>query len=307
MNHSQKKRIALIGLGDIAKKAYLPIVTNHSKISPILCTRNVEVLKQLADQYRINETYSSIDELIKAQPDAVMIHSNTESHFALVSKLLNAGIPVFVDKPLCYSLSEAETLLNLSAQKEVLLYLGFNRRFAPLINSLKNQVNPIQIFWQKNRVDLPDDPRVFVFDDFIHVVDSLRFLASGEIESLQVFSKLKSRKLETLQVQWQQNDVLLSGSMNRMSGITEEHVEYYSNGNKWQIDELMTGMHYKDEKQNVIGFNNWETTLYKRGFVGLIEDWLQALNTSDFNSNRIQDIWDTHYLCETIVENILKR
>ena len=126
MNHLQKKRIALIGLGDIAKKAYLPIVANHSKIVPILCTRDKKVLKQLAYQYRISETYSDIDELIKAQPDAVMIHSSTESHFTLVSKLLNAGIPVFVDKPLCYSLSEAETLLNLSAQKEVLLYLGFN-------------------------------------------------------------------------------------------------------------------------------------------------------------------------------------
>ncbi len=304
MKNSQKKRIALVGLGDIAQKAYLPIVANHSKITPILCTRNNMVLKQLAYQYRITEAYSSIDDLIKAQPDAVMIHSNTKSHFALVSKLLHAGIPVFVDKPLCYSLSEVETLLNLSAQKDILLYLGFNRRFAPLVNSLKNQLNPIQIFWQKNRVDLPGDPRVFVFDDFIHVVDSLRFLASGEIENIQVFSKCKNKKLEALQVQWQQNDVLLSGSMNRMSGITEERVEYYANGNKWQIDELTTGIHYKDEIQDVIGFNNWQNTLYKRGFVDLIEDWLQALSEPDFKANRIQDIWDTHYLCETIVERI---
>ena len=307
MNNSQKKRIALIGLGDIAQKAYLPIVANHSKITPILCTRNTEVLKRLSNQYRINETYSSIDELIKAQPDAVMIHSNTDSHFELVSKLLNAGIPVFVDKPLCYSLSESESLLNLAAQKEVLLYLGFNRRFAPLISSLKLESNPIQIFWQKNRVNLPENARVFVFDDFIHVLDSLRFLASGEVESLNVFSKLKNRKLEALQVQWQQNDVLLNGSMNRMSGVTEECVEYYSNGNKWRINELVSGVHYEEEKKNSIGFNNWESTLYKRGFVGLIEDWLLALNTSTFDFKRIQDIWDTHYLCETIVEDILKR
>ena len=304
MNHFQKKRIALIGLGNIAKKAYLPILANHTKISPILCTRNIEVLKQLSYQYRITETYSEIDELIKVQPDAVMIHSNTESHFTLVSKLLNAAIPVFVDKPLCYSLRKSETLLNLSAQKKVLLYLGFNRRFAPLVHLLKAKSNPIQIFWQKNRVHLPENPRVFVFDDFIHVIDSLRFLVPGEIETLQVFSKVKSKKLEALQVQWHQNDVLLSGSMNRMSGITQERIEYYSNGNKWQIDELMTGVHYKGEKQNTLGFNNWENTLYKRGFIGLIDDWLQALNTSTFSTNRIQDIWNTHYLCETIVGRI---
>ena len=117
---------------------------------------------------------------------------------------------------------------------------------------------------------------------------------------------MKNRKLEAIHAQWQQNDVLLSGSMNRMSGIAEERVEYYSNGNKWQIDELMTGVHYKDEKQHILGFDNWENTLYKRGFVNLIEDWLQALNTLTFDAKRIQDIWDTHYLCETIVEDILK-
>ena len=65
MNKSQKKRIALIGLGDIAKKAYLPIIANHSKITPILCTRNTEVLKELSNQYRINETYSSVDALTR--------------------------------------------------------------------------------------------------------------------------------------------------------------------------------------------------------------------------------------------------
>ncbi len=306
MNQSQKKRIALVGLGDIAQKAYLPIVANHSQIDPILCTRDQQVLKQLTNQYRIAESYSDIDDLIKSRPEAVMIHSNTESHFTLVSKLLNADIPVFVDKPLCYSLQESETLLNLSARRGVLLYLGFNRRFAPLINTLKNQPNPIQVAWQKNRTNLPGDPRVFVFDDFIHVVDSLWFLGSGEIESLQVFSTLKSKKLEALNVQWQQNDVLLSGSMNRISGITEERVEYYSKGNKWQIDELTKGIHYHDEKPHTMGFNNWESTLYKRGFVSLIEDWLKALEADAFNENRIQDIWDTHYLCETIVEKIVK-
>ena len=306
MKNSQKKRIAIIGLGDIAKKAYLPIVANHPKISPVLCTRNTQILKELSTQYRINEAYLNIDELIKTQPDAAMIHSSTESHFALVSKLIHAGIPVFVDKPLCYSLNEVETLLNLATQKKVLLYLGFNRRFAPLISSLKNQLNPTQIFWQKNRVNLPADARVFIFDDFIHVVDSLRFLASGDIENIQVFSKSRNNQLESLQVQWQQNNVLLSGSMNRMSGVTEERLEYYSEGNKWQIDELMYGVHYKNEELFPLKFNNWESTLYKRGFVDLIEDWLQVLKENTFNMNRIQDILDTHVLCERIVQKVEK-
>ena len=302
---SQKIRIAFIGLGDIAQKAYLPIVTHHTKVDPILCTRNAKTLNRLAIQYRIRETYTDVDELIRNKVDAAMIHSATDSHFILVSKLLHAGIPVFVDKPLCYSLSESEELLNLAAQKQVLLYLGFNRRFAPLIQTLIHHPNPVQIHWQKNRVGLPDEPRVFVFDDFIHVVDSLRFLGTGTIDKLQVFSKLQNDKLESLQVQWQQNGALFTGSMNRISGITEERVEYYTTDNKWQINELMSGVHYKNEEQHLLGFNNWENTLHKRGFINLFEDWLSALQANNFDTNRNQDIWETHNLCETIVHKIL--
>ena len=307
MVKSKKIRIAMIGLGDIAQKAYLPIVANHKEITPVLCTRNKYILKELAAQYRIDETYANIDELIKHKPDAAMVHSSTASHYVIISKLLHAGISTFVDKPLCYSINESEELLNLATQKGVLIYLGFNRRFAPLINQFYNQQNPIQIFWQKNRVNLPGSPRVFIFDDFIHVVDSLRYLGNGIVENLQVFSKVKNKNLESIHVQWQQGETLLNGTMNRISGVTQEYMEYYTNGNKWKIEELTSGVHYKNERKISLNFNNWESTLYKRGFVNLFEDWLTTLKIDKFNSNQIQDIWETHNLCETIVVEILKK
>lgn len=304
MKTSQKKRIAFIGLGDIAKKAYLPIVANHIKIEPILCTRNNEVLKELANKYRITEVYTDIDTLIENNPDAVMIHSATESHFLLVSKFLKARISVFVDKPLCYTLEEVDELLNVATQNKVLLYLGFNRRFAPLILALKKEQSPIHVLWQKNRVNLPTSPRIFIFDDFIHLVDSLLFLGKGAIENLQVFSKVKNGLLESIQVQWEQSGTLLSGSMNRVSGTTEELVEYYSEGNKWKIEELAFGTHFANNTSKPIRRNNWDSNLYIRGFVDLIEDWLFSLQEDAFNINRIQDIRETHHLCEMIVNKI---
>jgi virulence factor len=75
MSQLLKRRIAVFGLGDIAVKAYLPIVANHLQIEPILCTRNKENLIRIASQYRITETYANLDELIEAKPDAIMVHS----------------------------------------------------------------------------------------------------------------------------------------------------------------------------------------------------------------------------------------
>lgn len=304
MTPSSKINIALIGLGNIAQKAYLPIIATHPHINPILCTRNEQVLHDLANQYRINSIYNNLNNLIHTGVDAAMVHSSTESHFPIISKLLDAGIPVFVDKPLAYSMEETETLLNKAAQKSILLYMGFNRRFAPLIQTLKHALNPIHILWQKNRVNLPGHPRVFIFDDFIHVIDSLRFLGQGEVKNVEVFARIQNKMLESIQVQWQQNETLMNGMMNRMSGITEERVEYYSPGHKWLIENLTTGWHYEKENKKMLGFEDWERTLYKRGFINMIEDWLNILQNDTFDSNRIQDIWETHHLCQSILDKI---
>jgi virulence factor len=234
-----------------------------------------------------------------------MVHSSTDSHVLIVSKLLKANIPVFVDKPLAYSLEESEKILDIASKNKIPLYLGFNRRFAPLVKSLSTVPSPIQVSWQKHRVDLPGDPRVFVFDDFIHVVDGLRFLGEGPVRNLNVVSRVKDKKLEAIHVQWQQGETLLVGGMNRISGITEERIEFFSPGNKWEINNLDSGAHFTDEKEKMLKFGNWESTLHKRGFVSMMEDWINVVQERTFNPDSMEDIWATHQLCETILGKVV--
>lgn len=307
MSNESKISIALIGLGGIAQKAYLPIVANHPKINPILCTRNKEILKQLKNQFRVPAAYSNLEDLIHAKPDAAMVHSSTESHPFIVSELLKNGIPVFVDKPLSYALADTEKLIELASKNKLPLYVGFNRRFAPLIKLLRQEANPIQIHWQKNRVHLPGDPRVFIFDDFIHVIDSLRFLADGEVQDLNVVARVNETQLEQIQVHWKSGATHLLGGMNRVSGITEEKIEYYTPGNKWVINELNTGSHFCQEAEKKLQFSNWDATLYKRGFVDMIEDWISVLEDRKFDAEAVEDIWKTHHLCELILRRVLNK
>jgi len=296
-----KLNIAIIGLGDIAQKAYLPILANHPQVSPILCTRDDQTLIQLATTYRIERCYTRVDDMLRGKIDAAMVHTATESHFKIVLQLLNAGIPTFVDKPLSLSFKESEELLNLALQKQVALYVGFNRRFAPLVQNLTKEPGALQIEWLKNRVNQPAEPHNFIFNDFIHVIDGLRFLSLGKVSDLQVDSRVKNGLLETINVQWRQNETRMSGYMNRVSGCTEERIEYYTPENKWLLEELDLGWHYKNGGARRLKFDHWESTLYKRGFVAMIDDWLAVLQSKNFDAGRIHDIWETHNLCARIV------
>ena len=100
-------RIALIGLGDIAQKAHLPLLASDERVTLLLCTRSPSVLGKLARQYRIAECFTELGDLLASRPDAVMIHATTSVHFALAEQCLRAGIPTFVDKPLCFDYAEA--------------------------------------------------------------------------------------------------------------------------------------------------------------------------------------------------------
>jgi virulence factor len=299
-------RIALFGLGDIACKAYLPVVANHPDVTPILCTRDPQRLATLARQYRVQEAYSTLDDLIASRPDAVMIHSATETHATVARALLMQGIPVFVDKPLSYQLAECEALLELAAASQVSLTMGFNRRFAPLIQPLGQCQSLVHAQLQKNRTGLPADPRVFIFDDFIHVLDTLRYIAPGEVAGLQVHAYRSSAALSAVHVQWTSGSSLLTGSMNRISGLTEERLEVFATDQKWQIDQLTHGTHahaVNTPPSKALGFSDWDSTLHKRGFVAMFAAFLaqlQAGRASDY-----ADILATHQLCERVVTQII--
>lgn len=303
----KKLRIALIGLGDIAKKAYLPIVANHIDIHPILCTRDLNTLNALTKQYRIDEFYTDITDLISNKPDAVMIHTSTESHFAIAKQCLLAGIATFVDKPLSLSFEECETLVNLAKANNLPFYVGFNRRFAPLIKPLVEK-NVVHIRWQKNRMGLAATPRELVYNDFIHVVDGLRFLAKlspNEIpETLLVNTFKQDGLLANVHIQFKSLKTFVEGSMNRISGVTEEQLDVFVPDEKFEIKSLVQGAHYKLGNCTQFGFNDWQSHLYTRGFEDMIQDWLIDVQKGVANSSRLEDILATHLMCEKIVEKI---
>jgi len=304
----KKLRIALIGLGDIAKKAYLPIIANHKEIEPILCTRNAATLANLQHQYRINEAYQTINELIAAQPDAVMIHSATASHFQMAKQCLEAGIATFVDKPLSYSLTECEILISLARDKNIPFYIGFNRRFAPLISPL-SPLTFTNVRWQKNRVALPAPVREFIYDDYIHVLDGLLFLSACKsfdaIDNIKVHAIAQDNSLCSVHTQLTVNGTLFEGSMNRISGCTEERIEAFLYDEKYQIDSLIKGEHYQSGTPTPLGFNDWQSHLYTRGFIDMIDDWLKDIKLGRHNNHRLNDIHMSHHLCEHIVQEIL--
>ncbi|OCA60678.1 oxidoreductase [Aeromonas piscicola] len=298
-------RIAMIGLGDIAQKAYLPLLASDERVTPLLCTRSPSVLEKLARQYRVAECFTDVAALLASRPDAVMIHVATSVHFALARQCLQAGIPTFVDKPLCFDFAEVEALANLAMAQNCPLFVGFNRRYLPAMRAARTDNQPLtELNWQKHRHALPGLPRQFLFDDFIHVLDSLCFYGGAPTGDLHVVLRRSSQQPELLagvSVAWQSGLVAVSGSMNRSAGITEERIDAYGDNLSLHLENCTRGTIARDKTVQTLAPDDWQPVLAQRGFVAMLDHWYRQIEVGKADGALIESYLHGHRLAERLV------
>lgn len=297
-------KIGIVGLGDIAKKAYIPVLSEKEGIELVLCTRNVETLNTLSNKYRIQEKVQSVDELITKDLDAAIVSTATEAHFEIAEKLLLNEINVYIDKPISMNFQETERIVSLAKETGKIAMVGFNRRFIPRVKELKEHGKASLILMQKNRFASPDYVRRFVVEDFIHVVDTLRFLMGAQVNDVKVEFLKNDQLMDYLVIQLIGEGCTAIGIMNRNGGVTEETIEFHTGHHKYVVDSLVETTHFHNKEINITKFGDWEPTLYKRGFFQLIDHFLDCVQNNKTPDPSIEDSLITHEICERIVKYI---
>jgi len=94
----------------------------------------------VADQYDA-KVYGEVDEALNdPEVDAVLIATSTDTHADLIIRAAKAGKPIFCEKPIDLSLDKIEGCIKVLEETGVPFLLGFNRRFDPSIQGLKQQL-----------------------------------------------------------------------------------------------------------------------------------------------------------------------
>ncbi|RYJ17762.1 gfo/Idh/MocA family oxidoreductase [Rahnella variigena] len=299
-----KLRIGVIGLGGIAQKAYLPVLSHAENwtlaggFSP-----NQQKAQAVCDSYRM-ACFSRIDELA-SQCDAVFVHSSTASHYEVVGQLLAQGVHVYVDKPLAAELGQAEQLVEQAQKAGKALMVGFNRRFAPLYRQLKeNMQDAASLRMDKHRTNSvgPNDLRFTLLDDYLHVVDTALWLAGGN-------ATLESGLLqinEADQMLYGEHhflcgETLVTTSMHRRAGTARESIQAVTEGAVYQLDNMQI---WREEQQDILTqlpVPGWQSTLAQRGFVGAIEHFVDCVS----NQTAPETSGEQAIYAQAIIEKIL--
>ncbi|GAA3170970.1 MULTISPECIES: Gfo/Idh/MocA family protein [Streptomyces] len=302
-------KVGCIGLGDIAQKAYLPVLAARPGLELHLQTRTPATLRRVADAHRIPAArcHADLDGLLAAGLDAAFVHAPTAAHPEIVARLLDAGVPTYVDKPLAYELADSRRLVRLAEERGVGLAVGFNRRHAPGYADCLTHPREL-ILLQKNRVGMPEDPRTMVLDDFIHVVDTLRFLVPGEIEHLDVRARVRDGLMDHVVLQLSggscsnaRSGFTAIGIMNRLSGSAEERLEVSGQDAKREVVNLAEVIDHKGQP-TIHRRGDWVPVARQRGIEQGVLAFLDSVRAGEVLS--AADALETHELCERIVREV---
>ncbi|WP_330456554.1 Gfo/Idh/MocA family oxidoreductase [Streptomyces sp. NBC_00820] len=298
-------KVGCIGLGDIAQKAYLPVLGTQPGIELHLQTRTPATLERVADTLRVPgpQRHTTLDSLLDAGLDAAFVHAPTAVHPEIVTRLLEAGVPTYVDKPLAYELADSERLVALAEQRDVSLFVGFNRRYAPGYAQCQEHARDL-ILLQKNRIGLPEEPRSMILDDFIHVVDTLRFLVPGPVDDVSVRARTEGGLLHHVVLQLAGDGFTALGVMNRLSGSAEEILEVSGQDTKRQVINLAEVIDHKGQP-TVRRRGDWVPVSRQRGIEQAVLAFLDTVRAGQVLSAR--DALATHELCERVVREVLDR
>jgi virulence factor len=298
-------KVGCIGLGDIAQKAYLPVLGVQPGIELHLQTRTPQTLHRVADGLHLPEgrRHADLDALLAQDLDAAFVHAPTAAHPEIVTRLLEAGVPTYVDKPLAYELADSERLVRLAEERNTSLAVGFNRRYAPGYAQCAEYPREL-ILMQKHRVGLPEEPRAMILDDFIHVVDTLRFLVPGPVDDVTVRARVEDGLLHHVVLQLAGDGFTALGVMNRLSGSAEEVLEVSGQDTKRQVLNLAETVDHKGQP-TVRRRGDWVPVARQRGIEQAALAFLDAVRAGKVLSAR--DALATHELCERVVTAVQER
>ncbi len=186
--------IGVIGAGAFAQTNLLP----HIKATPnvaMLGVCNAQgssgefAQKEFGFQYATSEPDKIFD---NTAIDAVIIATRHDSHAALAARALQKGKHVFVEKPLAVNEDELAMLENAAKSGNAIILAGFNRRFAPLLRSMKEHFQatpePLVIAYTVNAGFIPkthwtqdeSEGAGRIIGEVCHFVDVAQFLSGSE-------------------------------------------------------------------------------------------------------------------------------
>lgn len=184
-------RLGLIGLGRIGA-FHAETLTRLTAVESLVVTDAVpQTAKRLADRLDV-EVADSAAALLASGVDGVVIAAATDAHPELLLAAVEAGLPVFCEKPVARSAAEGVEVLRRVSGSGVQVQIGYPRRFDEGFMAARAAVASGELGWlhtvRSTTLDPAPPPPAYVAvsggifrDCSVHDFDAVRWVTGREV------------------------------------------------------------------------------------------------------------------------------
>ena len=104
-----RKSVLIAGAGSIGER-HLRCFRATGRAEVSICEIDPALRQKVAQQYSLEQTYTSFDEALVARPDAVVICTPAHLHIRMATAAARVGAHLLIEKPLGVSLDGIENL-----------------------------------------------------------------------------------------------------------------------------------------------------------------------------------------------------
>ena len=139
----KRKNIAIIGCGVRARDLLIPLreMSMNTKITALLDPNSEAVIANLrADGEDVSEikVWDDVDKMLdESGVDGVIVGTQSETHVYYAKKVLERNIPLFLEKPITFSMDELIDLRNTYDKSEKKVVVSFPLHTSPMLNLVK--------------------------------------------------------------------------------------------------------------------------------------------------------------------------
>lgn len=190
-----RSRVGLVGAGGVAQR-HARVLSGFDDVEVVGVTDVVPEAASALAQRHGGRTFQDVAELLAAGVDAVYVCVPPFAHGPAEEAVVDAGVPMFVEKPVAVDLGTAERVADLVARRGLRTAVGHHWRYLSVLDEARellaerpvrmvsgawlDKVPPVAWWSRRDRSGGP------VVEQAAHVLDLIRVLA-GEVTEVTAY------------------------------------------------------------------------------------------------------------------------
>ncbi len=185
---ARELRIGIIGAGRLSSSRIYPCLHTLPVQLAAVCDLDRQKAVLNAQKFCGQAVYTDPEVMLaEADLDAVIVCVGPEWHSRLAIQVMEAGLPVYTEKPPAIHSADAYSMLETSRRLDKMCMTGFKKRFAPAYRKARAAIKDgefgapsllsIDYACGPTYANDPNDPRSqFLLDFCVHILDLSRYL-----------------------------------------------------------------------------------------------------------------------------------